>query len=580
MKNTSTWLSYTFLITAGLFISQAAKAQAPAWQSAITLGQTGTGYSEVDNMAVDAGGNVYLVGNFSGTLQVGATTLTAPGREGIFVAKWSAASRSFVWAQRAGGADLDYAQAIAVSGTSVYIAGAFRSQTADFGSFRLTNANQDANVISGDLFVAKLTDAGTSASFAWAQRAGGTESEAVNDLAVVGNTLYVAGAFASSRFELGTTTLANAGSSDAFVAKLTDAGTSATFAWAQGGGGPGSDSFEKLAITGTNVVVAGNFEKTASFGAPATTITSAGENDVLVAKLTDLGPSAQYAWIQRAGGGGSEYLRALAMNGNNLYIAGDFLGATSIFGATTLQNAGGATGNDAYVAKLTDAGPTASFTWAQQAGGTDFDVANALLVRGTSVYLAGHFSSATAGFGGLSLTNGGAARTYDVFTARLQDAGSTGSFVWVQRGGSADNDYCRSLASSGATIYVGGSAQLPAAFGSQALAGTSTRGAGFLATITDVTGLAAAVPSPLAELALAPNPARGATSVLLPASAGANKIMLTLLDAVGRVVRTQAAQAAPASKMLALDLANVAPGLYLLRVQVGETQALRQLIVE
>jgi hypothetical protein len=572
MKNIFTWLA---VVATGVLASQSVRAQAPAWQSAITLGQTGTGFSEVDRTVVDASGNVYLLGGFSGTLQIGATTLTAIGSDEIFVAKWSAATRSFAWAQRAGGTGSDYGRAIVVSGSSVYIVGAFRSQTITFGSFNLVNANQNSSAFSADLFVAKLTDAGNSASFTWAQRAGGTESEEASDLAVVGTTLYVAGAFASTSLQLGTTTLVNAGSFDGFVAKLLDSGTTATVAWAQRGGGSEEDNFEKLVVNGTDVLVAGGFKGTASFGALPTTITSAGNRDVLVAKLTDLGASAQYTWVQRAGGADNEYLRGLAVNGSSLYVAGDFSGATSTFGAATLQNASSTTGNDAFVAKLTDAGSSASFTWAQQVSGTGYDEADALLVRGTSVYVAGHFSSTTATFGALSLTNGGAARTYDVFVARLQDAGSTGSFAWVQRGGSADNDYCRTLASSGTTLLVGGSAGLPASFGTQVLAGTSSSGAGFFATITDATGLATAAPVALAEDALYPNPAHGAATVRVPVAKGT--ATLTLLDGLGRTVRTQLAAT---GQDYALDLAGLAPGVYALCVQAGAAVATQKLVVE
>jgi hypothetical protein len=367
----------------------------------------------------------------------------------------------------------------------------------------------------------------------------------------------------------------NAGSFDGFVAKLLDSGTTATVAWAQRGGGSEEDNFEKLVVNGTDVLVAGGFKGTASFGALPTTITSAGNRDVLVAKLTDLGASAQYTWVQRAGGADNEYLRGLAVNGSSLYVAGDFSGATSTFGAATLQNASSTTGNDAFVAKLTDAGSSASFTWAQQVSGTGYDEADALLVRGTSVYVAGHFSSTTATFGALSLTNGGAARTYDVFVARLQDAGSTCSFAWVQRGGSADNDYCRTLASSGTTLLVGGSAGLPASFGTQVLAGTSSSGAGFFATITDATGLATAAPVALAEDALYPNPAHGAATVRVPVAKGT--ATLTLLDGLGRTVRTQLAAT---GQDYALDLAGLAPGVYALCVQAGAAVATQKLVVE
>ncbi len=577
MKNSFTKMSGLALVVAGMGLGSPVRAQAPAWQSAMALGPIGTGLSEVRATAVDASGNVYIAGDFSGTLQIGTTVLTAPGRESLFVAKWNSASRSFAWAQLAGGPGLDYVQAITVSGTSVYIAGAFRSQVANFGSISLVNANQDSNAFSGDLFIAKLTDAGNAASFSWALRVGGAASEAVNDIAAVGNTLYVAGSFASPSVQLGNAALANTGSSDGFVAKLLDAGASASFTWAQRGGGAGEDSFEKLVVNGATVLVAGEFSGTASLGASGTTLASAGGKDVLIAKFTDLGADGQYTWAQRAGGTGNEYVEGLAVNGSNIYVAGDFSGPASAFGATSLQNAGGATGNDVFVAKLTDTGSSASFTWAQQAGGTGYDQASALLVRGSSVYIAGSFTSTTAGFGGLNLANGGAAQTSDIFAARLQDAGSTVGFTWVRGGGSADNDYCRTLTSSGTALFVGGSVRLPATFGPQSLTGSSTSGIGFLATITDAAGLAAVSPNALAALSLAPNPAHGTTRLLLPAELSKVEPKVTLLNAQGRLMQTQLARAGASVE---LDLAGVTPGLYLVQVQAGETRAVRRLVVE
>ncbi|RZJ86400.1 MAG: hypothetical protein EOO60_13480, partial [Hymenobacter sp.] len=187
MRSKFTWLSAAVLVAAGILTSQPVQAQAPAWQSAIALGQTATGFSGVTATATDASGNVYIAGSFTKTIQVGATILTSGAGEGIFVAKWSSSTSSFVWAQRAGGAVSDYVTAIAVNGSNIYIAGGIKSLAADFGNFTLTNANQNSNAFSDDLFVAKLTDAGASASFTWAQRAGGSELESVNDLVVVGS---------------------------------------------------------------------------------------------------------------------------------------------------------------------------------------------------------------------------------------------------------------------------------------------------------------------------------------------------------------------------------------------------------
>ncbi|MBO2010264.1 hypothetical protein [Hymenobacter negativus] len=63
-----------------------------------------------------------------------------------------------------------------LAGTSLYVAGGFKSPTASFGSNTLTNADASGN--SNDVFLVKLTDAGSTGSVAWAQRAGGTDDDA------------------------------------------------------------------------------------------------------------------------------------------------------------------------------------------------------------------------------------------------------------------------------------------------------------------------------------------------------------------------------------------------------------------
>lgn len=107
----------------------------------------------------------------------------------------------------------------------------------------------------------------------------------------------------------------------------------------------------------------------------------------------------------------------------NVYLAGNFRNNV-VLGNTPLSSVGS---DDVFVAKLTDAGATASFVWAQRAGGTGQDYAYALAVSGPSVFVAG-YSSGTAGFGATALLNAGGS---DAFVAKLTDAGATGSFAWA-----------------------------------------------------------------------------------------------------------------------------------------------------
>ena len=544
--------SVCLLVLLLLALRLPAVAQAPNWQSAravaVATAAAASTYSEVTATAVDAAGNVFLTGYFRNTMVLGSTTLTSLGSYDLFVAKFNPASNQFLWVQRAGGTGIDYAFALAVSGTSVYVAGTFESSAVGFGTTTLTNAG------SADGFVAKLTDAGSTGSFVWAQQVGGSNYDTAAALAVSGTSVYVAGNFNSPTMGFGPAILTNAGMNDAFVAKLIDAGPTGSFVWAQRAGGTGSDSADKLAVSGSSVYVVGAFNSSADFG--STTLTSAGSADGFVAKLADAGSTASFVWAQRAGGTGYDAAFVLAVSGASVYVAGFFNSSTAGFGPATLTNAGNAGSADVFVAKLTDAGSTGSFAWAQQAGGTGYDAPYALAVSGNNVYVAGTFASSTVGFGSATLTNAG---SYDVFVAKLTDAGN---FGWAQRAGGTGREEAYALAVSGTSVYVAGTFDSPTAnFGTTTLTNPNpgTR-AGFLAALTDPTLTATAAGRALTPAQLFPNPARRTATLRLPAGTPSAPLILT--DALGRAVRRDPAPTGPDR---ALDLGGLPAGLYLLR---------------
>ena len=91
--------------------------------------------------------------------------------------------------------------------------------------------------------------------------------------------------------------------------------------------------------------------------------------------------------------------------------------------------------------------------------------------------------------------------------------------------------------------------------------------------------MATATPAASATTVLSyPNPAHGRTTVVLPIASG--PATLTLLDALGRVVRTKLATAAAATPATELDLTGLAPGVYALRVAAGGHTATTHLAVE
>jgi len=170
-------------------------------------------------LAIDASNNLYLYGDFSGTVSLGGTTLSSLGGQDLFVTRLSPAL-AYTWATSAGGQNDDFAasgRALAVEpGGSAYLTGRSYSAAIQFGTAMLTNANTN-----GDAFILSLSSGG---SWRWGQRAGGTDQDRGEAVALDGKgNLYATGDFAGTA-TFGPTTLSSAGGSDGYVAKLTTAG--------------------------------------------------------------------------------------------------------------------------------------------------------------------------------------------------------------------------------------------------------------------------------------------------------------------------------------------------------------------
>ena len=435
-------------------------AQAPDWTWAKNIYGTEdeTGYS----VAVDPSGNVFIAGYFgSRTLKIGSITLTNSGAENIFIAKFDADGNA-LWAKSAGGNYYDDGMSVTTDASgNAYLTGYFGSSTITFGSTTLTNAG------SYDIFLVKYDPNG---NVLWAKGVGGSYEDQGSSVAVdpSGNN-FVTGYFNSLTLTFGTTTVQNISEFDVFLAKY-DAGGNVL--WAKGAGGNNDDyAYSVAADASGNAFVAGAFDSpTITFG--TVTLTNAGgvlKNDVFIAKY-DAGGNV--LWAKSAGGtdddvaysvaadpSGNAYLTGYFSsshitfgstvltntggeniflvkydpNGNviwakneigvsdeansvttdasgNIYVAGYFGGATSIFGTDTLTNAGT---ENIFLAKYNGAG---NVLWAKGAGGTGSDMAYSVAV-GTSgaTYLTGYFSSPTIAFGSSALTNAGST---DVFLAK------------------------------------------------------------------------------------------------------------------------------------------------------------------
>lgn len=313
----------------------------------------------------------------------------------------------------------------------------------------------------------------------------------------------------------------------------------------------------------------GGFSNTVAFG--ATTLVG-GSMTAFYAKLLDTGASSTIEWALASGG--IVIPNAIAATEEGVYVAGRFVFSGS-WGSTSASTGPGG-GYDIFVAKLTDAGATGSFAWALLGSGPASDYASALAVRGRSIYLVGGFRGTTS-FGNLSLTSTGTDNGDDWFVAKVLDAGPSATYAWVQQAGGPAYEQAFTVAlGSGGTIYVGGRAGAGASFGALPVSGLLGDDNATLAVLAEpLVATATASPAALAGLALYPSPAHGLATVLLPPGSG--PVTLTVVDALGRVVRVQPALA---SASYALDLHGLAPGVYALRVQGAAARGVCRLVVE
>ncbi|WP_426060879.1 T9SS type A sorting domain-containing protein [Hymenobacter sp. B1770] len=576
------WVSLSLLVSIG------ARAQAPSWQTAIAVSERSSGInsSSVYATAAAANGDVYVAGSFNGTVNLGAFTLTSGSVPALYLAKWSPATGSFIWVEQGAHGGHAAITALAVNGPNVYLTGYFQGDSARFGNTLLSHSAPTS--FTSDIFIAKLTDAGSTASFSWTRQAGSAGEDIARSIAVSGSSVYLTGFFKGPSTVFGSTVLTNRatfGGENVFVAKLTDAGLSADFTWAVQAGGTHSDGGRALAVQGSNVYLTGRLSsKPATFGSLTISCLNYAE-DVFVAKLTDAGTSGSFTWVQQASGGFGPglYVRSLALSGSSVYIAGVFDGLTANFGATTLTNASPTISNsDIFIAKLTDAGASGSFTWAERAGGVNSEAVVGLAADGPSLYLAGNISSQTSQFGPHTLGNfAGNNSSGDAFVAKMTDAGSSVSFNWAQSAGGFGRDEASTMALSGSIVYLGGWVETPAHFGNTAFTYPNNSYVPFLASITDQTVLSTTSSNLLAAPTVFPNPAHASATVVVPAFKGASPGRVTLVDALGRVVRDYALAPGPGGARCELSLQGLAPGLYrVVHMQAGSQRTTQLLAVE
>jgi hypothetical protein len=321
----------------------------------------GTGSDAATDIALDPGGNIYVVGaTQSADFPTTANSLQAfAGATDAFVAKFDSTGAILIYSTFLGGSAIDDALGLAVDPSGiVYLAGF--TESADFpttaGAFQTTNAG------GFDAFVASIDRTGSALRYSTYVGAPGS-SEGASDLAIdslgqahiVGTTRGTA--FPTTPGALQTT--ADGLSDQAFISKLNGSGTALLYSTYFGGAG--NDGAFAVTVDQLGLAYVAGFSN--SDGLPTTEgafqPTRPGGDDGFVLKLDQTGSAIRY--LTYLGGAAQDWVEDIAV---------DALGQMYLTGTTESTNFpvkdapqpvyGGNT--DAFVTSLTRDGSSAVYS--------------------------------------------------------------------------------------------------------------------------------------------------------------------------------------------------------------------------
>jgi hypothetical protein len=335
-------------------------------------------------VAVDAKGNVFVVGTVGGKATFGTKTLASAGAADAFVARLDAQGK-VGWVTSIGGAQADDGRGVAVDTKGgVVVTGGFHTKTTQ-GPL-LSSKGGD------DIFVVRLDAQGKSL---WARSFGGSGSDYGWSAASDGK----GGALVTGNFDksitIGGKQHTSQGSWDGFALRLDGKGA---VVWSAAYGGASSDFGRGICTDGKEgAFVTGAFQGSAIFDSK-NVLSSTGGSDLFAARINKHGV---VVWAKGFGGAGADQGLALAADGaGGAFLTGSFQQAVTV-GVSSLSAVGK---SDILVLHIGELGAA----WAKGLGGTGWDTGRGVATRGKAVYIAGSFESTlNLGGGSTSLTSGG-----------------------------------------------------------------------------------------------------------------------------------------------------------------------------
>ena len=354
------------------------------------------------------------------------------------------------WVKQMGGISDDLGSSITTDDNgNVYSTGKFDG-TVDFDpgptTLNLTSVG------SKDIFIQKLDTAG---NLLWVKQIGGTSFDFGKSITTdVSDNVYTTGRFYGTvDFDpgVGIFNLTSSGDFDIFILKLDAAGN---LLWIKQMGGTSNDEgYSIITDAGGNVYTTGWFKGTADFdpGAVITNLTSAGEEDIFILKLS---PAGNLLWVKQMGG--TYYDKGFSITTDaisNVYTTGYFYGTVDFDPGAGTANLTSANYQDIFIQKLDSSG---NFLWAKKMGSTLDDEGNSITTDPSgNVYTTGYFYGTVDFDPGVGITNLTSTEKSDIFIQKLD---GSGNLLWAKKIGGSSYDEGRSITTDAVgNVYTTGS---------------------------------------------------------------------------------------------------------------------------
>ncbi len=289
--------------------------------------------------------------------------------------------------------------------------------------------------VTGDLFgdVGVARLAAADGTVNWVKHFGGGGQDRPHALAISGTNLFVAGESSSTTSTFGGYNLSES-QGYGFLAKLDTATGAVTYAKAL----PGNIQVQDMAASATDVLVVGEFHTNMTIDGKAINVSSGAHGDVMIYDFTIANPlTAQWAHGAGDATGDDSANAVVAMPGGGWAITGNFFG--NILFQTSGTSLASAGGSDVFLARYDASG---AYVYQFGYGGASSDIGDGIAVdTNGNLFIAGRFASNIT-FGAYTLTG---ANNTDVFLTKLSP-GNTPVHQWAVKYGGTAYDDSRDLA--------------------------------------------------------------------------------------------------------------------------------------